>query len=64
MLPKRRVELNGRFDVLFQDKRWYSGTVLYIDGSGQGSGDCAEGILVYDEDGSVEYLSTKMLAED
>ncbi len=68
MLPKRRVELNGRFDVLFEDrtkkKEWYPGTVMYIDGSGQGSGDCAEGILVYDEDGAVEYLSSKMLAED
>jgi hypothetical protein len=64
MLPKRRVELNGRFDVLSPDKKLYSGTVMYIDGSGQGSGDCAEGILVYDEDGAVEYLSTEMLAED
>ncbi len=64
MLLERRVVLFGRFDVLVEDKRWYSGTVMYTDGAGQGSGDCTEGILVYDEDGSGEYLSTKMLAED
>ena len=51
------VVVGGRFDVCFDDKIWYSATVMYVNGQG-------EGILVYDDDQSVGFISSSLLAVD
>ena len=50
------VVVGGRFDVYFDDKEWYPATVMYVSGG--------DGILVYDDDQSVGFLSESLLETD
>jgi hypothetical protein len=50
------VSVGRRFEVCYQDA-WWSGTIMYVDGSGGG-------ILLFDRDESVEYISDRLLADD
>ena len=59
VLPAERggIAVGGRFDVHFDDAVWYSATVMHADGSGNG-------ILLFDSDQSLGFLSERMLTED